>query len=773
MALGSGARSFAAPNLPSLEAALAANRDVWGEAAMAQPNGASYEFLAPLLPPPRYVHADFRHYPIILCPPGEIPSQPVPFLRGSDPGARPKARLISDGSGINLRGGSRSWIDVGVPVRFRVGPDEFLFGSLRDRVTEPELAEGWLPIPEIRYTHRSPIQAEGMVPLATPKAPPPAEIYRLEAFAATSPKLADHCVVFVKFSLAQGTNGFVCVEVDAPQLKLEDGRLLDPNGRVVAIFDSSWKRERGRMVTRIRADSSATLAVPTVPLEPARAPAISPAVYAEERAACVATWKALLGRGLRIDVPEPLVNHAWRNAVVQNFQLINHGQLRYSTGNQYDQIYAAEGSDAVMALLSWGYAGEARRLMEPLFDFTRKGLELHQASFKIGNLVRYVRVTRDADALAQLRPRWEPEAERFVSGRTGPNGLYPKEQYCGDIHTPVQSLNVNSKAWRALHDLGALLVDFGDTAAGRRYTSEAAAFRPVVLRAIERVASATTTPPFVPIALDGGEPVHSPILHSRIGSYWNIIIGYSIGSGIFPPGSPQEEWIPRFQEQHGGLFLGMVRSGGAAFNFWTGPERVNPLYGTRYTLDTLRRDEPERALVSFYGTLAQGLTRNTFVGGEGCTLRPVDAEGRFFYCPPNSAASAHVLGMLRHLLVQDCDLDDDGRPETLRLLFGTSRRWLEDGKVITVERAPTAFGEVSVRVQSRLAAGEVLAEVDLPTRHPASRTLLRVRVPEGWRITGAAAGGRTLTPDAHGTVDLSSWRGRLAVRFAVAMAAAR
>jgi hypothetical protein len=36
-----------------------------------------------------------------------------------------------------------------------------------------------------------------------------------------------------------------------------------------------------------------------------------------------------------------------------------------------------------------------------------------------------------------------------------------------------------------------------------------------------------------------------------------------------------------------------------------------------------------RELVSFYGMLAQGLTRNTFIGGEGCTLQSVDAGGRF------------------------------------------------------------------------------------------------------------------------------------------------
>ena len=211
------------------------------------------------------------------------------------------------------------------------------------------------------------------------------------------------------------------------------------------------------MVARLQPDGAATLAVPCVPLDAASPLGVSPAIYAEQRAACVATWKELLGRGMQVEAPEPLVNHAWRNALCQNFQLINHGQLRYSTGNQYDRIYSAEGSDAAMALLDWGYEREVRRLMGPLFDFTRKGLELHQASFKINNVVRYYWQTRDASVVRELRPRWEPEAERFIRDRTGPNGLYPKEQYCGDIFTPVQSLNVNAKAWRAMRDLGALL----------------------------------------------------------------------------------------------------------------------------------------------------------------------------------------------------------------------------------------------------------------------------------------------------------------------------
>ncbi|MES2696552.1 MAG: hypothetical protein V4773_23990 [Verrucomicrobiota bacterium] len=749
-----GSVALGAAALPTLEEALGARRDVWGEAAMAQPNGASYEFFAPLLPPLRYVNADFRHYPILL----------------SAPKAKVKARLISNGSGLNLRGGARSWNDNGVPFTFRVGVDELVFGTFPARTSEPTLAEGFLPIAEIRYEHASPVQSAGEVPLTQVRAKRAPEIYRLEAFASTEPALADYGVVFVRFSLAQGTSGVVSVEADANgEVKFADGRMTGATGAVLAGFDKNWRWERGGARARLTANNSATLALATKPL-PADARLVVD--YASQRAAGVETWRALLAGGMNVETPEPLVNAAWRHLLCQTFQLIDGDRINYSAGNQYDRLYEAEGSDAALALMSWGYAADMRRLAVPLLDFTRKGLEYHQAGFKIMDVCRYYWQTRDAEAVRSLRPRWEKEAQLIIDGRTGPHGLFPPERYAGDISTPVQPVNANAHAWRALRDLSAVLAELGDTATAARYAEVAREMRANVLRAIAQSVRRETTPPFVPVALHGEEPAHDPIVRSRIGSYWNIVIGYTIGSGIFPPGSAEEQWIPRYQEQHGGVFMGMIRSGGDTFNFWTGAERVNPLYGTRYTLDTLRRDDPERALVSFYGMLAHGFTRNTFIGGEGCALEPVDERGRIFYLPPNSAANTHFLSMLRHTLVQDWDLDDDGRPETLRLLFATPKRWLEDGRAITVERAPTAFGEVSVVVRSKLAAGEVIARVTLPTRQPAQRTLLRVRVPDGWKAIRAEIEGsgnsRSLEIDALGTVDISALRGEQTIRIGVA-----
>ncbi len=744
--------------VPSFKEAMAAKQDVWGLAAMAQTNGASYEFFEKLLPPLRYVNAAFRYYPIPLS----APNAPV------------KARLISNGSGINLPGGARSWNDAGTAATFHAGPDEFVFGSLPDRLSHPTLADGWLPIVEIQYRHPSPPYTDGPLPLDHPIPNPTPEIYRLDAFASTDPALASNGVVFVKFDLAQGTNGLITVEVSPKEkLQFKEGRLMDEQGRVIAAFDSGWTWERRTMHVRLRPGSAATLALATkpcaadFPLVCVRGTNGTPGSYDTQRDACAQTWSNLIDRGMKVEAPEPIINNAWRHLIVQNFELINGDRIHYSSGNQYDKLYEAEGTDAALGMLSWGYEPDMRRWLEPLLDFTRKNLECHQAGFKLEDLCRYYWQTRDAEGIRELRPRWEKEARLLLENRTNDVHLCPLQQYCGDIHTLVYSLTVNAKGWAALRNLSAVLNDIGEKDLAKLYSEDAAQFRQVVLAALEKSVRRETMPPFVPVALLTNEPAHDPITDRRIGCYWNVVIDYVAGSGLFPPGTEQETWIPRYQEEHGGVCMGMLRAGATENTFWTDKYQIWPLYTTRYVLEKLRSDDPERALVGLYGDLAQGFTRNTFICGEGCALTPLDQGGRFMYCPPNSAANSHFLSTLRWCLVQDWDLDDDGKPETLRLFFATPKRWLEDGKVINVERAPTAFGPVSVRMESRLSQGVVNAEVSLPERNHPKQILLRARVPYGWKVTGAICEGKPLEADSSGTVDLSSRKGRALIAFQV------
>jgi hypothetical protein len=191
----------------------------------------------------------------------------------------------------------------------------------------------------------------------------------------------------------------------------------------------------------------------------------------------------------------------------------------------------------------------------------------------------------------------------------------------------------------------------------------------------------------------------------------------------------------------------------------------NVLYGLRYMLTILRRDDVPHALAGFYGQLAQAMTRDTFIGGEASRLFEGDAHGRQFYLPPNSAANAMFLETLRYLLIQDWQ-DETGQPHELRLLYGVPGRWLEDGKSIKFEEAPTLFGPMSFRTESRLSRGEVLVSIGAPPRSPAKWTL-RLPLPPGWRVKSATVGEQPVKLGEGGVLDLTGKTGAIEVRFAV------
>ena len=56
---------------------------------------------------------------------------------------------------------------------------------------------------------------------------------------------------------------------------------------------------------------------------------------------------------------------------------------------------------------------------------------------------------------------------------------------------------------------------------------------------------------------------------------------------------------------------------------------------------------PIAPLVTFYGKLAQGMTRDTFIDGESSGIEPLDKFGRQNGSAANSTANASFLLLLR------------------------------------------------------------------------------------------------------------------------------
>lgn len=719
-------------NLPTAKEMAASLTDVWGEAALRHADGPSYEFFKDLLPPLRYVNTDFRHYPIVLGAP-----------RGAV-----KARWVSNGSGINARANKKPmWREIGVPVSFHVGDTGEAYGADIEKIDGPRYAEGYLPIVRIGYMHGN-------------------TSYEQHAFAGVRGEPAEHGAVLVRFTVRNGA-GIVRARVntDAP-LAIAEGAIRNAKGQRLVAFDATWqwKPEKKELEARLAADRSAVLMVLTKPLA-SPLPPLTNTAFDEERKACVACWNELLDRGMKLQVPEAIVNNAWRSLVIGNFLIAVGDRMNYSAGNAYDHLYEGECGDAVRALLLFGFTEDARKMVGPLLDFERKATRFHVAGHKLQLLAHYYRITRDTKYLREREATWKSVIDFILTSRKTPNGLLPKDNYAGDISQQVYSLNSNANCWRGLRDLAIILDELGEHDRARELAREAAEFRKTILDAVAKSERRDVMPPFIPNALFGGEEPYQTLTASRFGSYYNLMAPYIIGSEIFGPGSERETWMMEYPRQHGGLAMGMIRSMPHQGEFNQQPG-VNVLYGLRYMLAQLRRDERDRALVGFYGHLAQGMTRDTFIGGEGSRFLHGDRHGRSFYLPPNSASNAMFLQTLRYLLIQDWDLDGDGKPETLRLLYGTPARWLRDGAVINVERAPTMFGEVSFRLESRLKQSEVLMQLQPPSRRP-EKLWVRLPLPAGWRVTSARIGETELRLATDTSIDLSARSAPYTIRFRV------
>jgi hypothetical protein len=593
-----------------------------------------------------------------------------------------------------------------------------------------------------------------------------------EVFAPVDERSAAHGAVMLRFSSADvgGTSGVDKARIEAridsgKPLRVEKGNVIDEEGQCMVAFAPPWRwdADTTALVAELSAKKSAELVVFTKPV-PAGG-TVSTGDYDRSKQQCIEAWKVVLDRSIGLQTPEAIVNNAWRSMLIGNFMTAVGDRPHYSAQNAYAKLYEGECGDTLRSFMLFGHQDLARAMLRPMLEFDRRDTRFHVAGHKLQLLAYYYWMRRDADTIRAYEPLWRPSVELILSSREADSGLLPKDRYAGDIAENVYSLNSNANCWRGLRDVAAMLADIGETHEAQRIGRAVIDYRRKILSAVERSERLDATPPFIPNALLANEPAHDPLTATRTGSYYDLMCPYIIGSEIFGQGSDREGWLIGYMQNHGGIGMGMPRVRPAQGQY-AGHHGTNPLYGLRYHLALLRRDEREKALVGFYGQLAQGMTRGTFIGGEGNRWTHGDENGRSFYLPPNSTSNAAWLVVLRNLLVQDWDLDGDAKPETLRLLFAAPRRWLADGEAIEIENAPTAFGPVSCRAGSKLGDGYVEVKVTPPER-PVEKILLRAPLPQGWQIDAVEVEGKRAPLINGDTIDLSGRTDPVVLRFAV------
>ncbi|MEO6435321.1 MAG: hypothetical protein ABIP55_06115, partial [Tepidisphaeraceae bacterium] len=281
----------AAAGISTVDEALTSGVDVWGEASLKQPDGPSYPFFEKLLPPLRYVEAPFRVYPIVLAAPG----------------ASVKVRLLGDGSQINALARQPNWRgETGIPVTFRVGQALKVFGADPKRLVGPKLAGGYLPVVQFTYIEAG-------------------TTYFQETFADVDSFSPKQGVAFARFSVTDGENGRVEAQFDGTEYnEAKDGLLRSAAGKILACFDGKWEfnKARNTLTANLKKGENAMMAIYTIPGDEPIAtlakddPQALLRIGVDRLQHCADTWNDLLKRGTAIDVPEPVVNNAWRAALI-------------------------------------------------------------------------------------------------------------------------------------------------------------------------------------------------------------------------------------------------------------------------------------------------------------------------------------------------------------------------------------------------------------------------------------------------------------------------
>lgn len=270
---------------------------------------------------------------------------------------------------------------------------------------------------------------------------------------------------------------------------------------------------------------------------------------------------------------------------------------------------------------------------------------------------------------------------------------------------------------------------------------------------------------FVPVRLLDDESPYDSVVESRSGSYWNLVAPYAFASGLFPPYGVTARGVLKYLGGHGTRLLGVPRAG--AFSLYGRTPKgsasgVNPVYALNAMRFLADNDRPDQLVLGLYGQLTTSMSPGTFVSGEAASVARLGGSSfRTMYLPPNSASNASFLETVRLLLVHETR-GSNGAPRGLRLAYSTPRPWLAPGRTIAIRNAPTSFGSLSYAMTADV--DDVRVVLDVPRRGALRALTLRVRLPQGGRITKAVAAGHSIRIGRDGeTLDLSGAAGRVAV----------
>jgi hypothetical protein len=418
----------------------------------------------------------------------------------------------------------------------------------------------------------------------------------------------------------------------------------------------------------------------------------------------VTYWRDLMAKAALIEVPCEKATQALRAAHVCQLLASDHGVLHAGEGF-YDEFYIRDAAYQVLELEEAGLLDAARKAVAAYLKAQRADgrFETQAGQFDANGQALWViwqfyKITGDRAWLKQAYPQmrraveWTMRARREARTDSPFAGLLPNAVADGEFLWDGKHHIVGYDFWnlRGLLCVADAAHVLGEQADAQSFQREAADYRRAIDTAWQRTGLAWFPPSW-----------------EKAGTHWgNTEVLWP--TELFAVDDARVgALLAEVRERHGGGFCeGTIR--------WTGSSEpvIHPYLSAYTTMNSLVRGEHEKFVEEFYWYLLHSTATHAFPEG-------IFYGRRFAWSDtiPHATGAANFAFLLRHALVHE-------RGDELHLLLGAPDWWLENGREIRIENAPTHFGTMSLRLRGTPTGVEI--KLDPPRRQPPASIVLHL-----------------------------------------------
>jgi hypothetical protein len=455
-------------------------------------------------------------------------------------------------------------------------------------------------------------------------------------------------------------------------------------------------------------------------------------------------WSHELTRNADFVVPEKRVRDTYRTCLANNLMLIDRDPksdvlMPHPDAVGYESVWAGDSGVIIQAMDRMGYHKETESMLD--YFLARQGREkpegdvlstegyfsgdvdlrwMNQNGFILWAMAEHYKLTHDKAWLHRVAPQmirgcaWiARERARTKVLENGEKvrhyGLLPKGRP-SDLYIWDNWYWTDTYSYMGLRGTADVLAAAGLKSYADELAAEADDYKACILSSIERSIDKKIKPPFLPPT-----PYRvGPPTHAFSDEFW-----YAISSPIY---MVEAGLLDARDERIGGTTYWLEKEAMASGLPLLGVGSIDPYYVYNQSLTQLLRGEPAKFVWTLYSLSAYGMAQGTYATIEGHNLiTGFNAESWEANRQPHMHSNSRYIDMVRIALVLE-------EGDTLHLMAGTPRWWLADGEKIEVRLAASYFGPVNFTMQSRVASGEVMVEVE-PTPWQQPKVVIHVRPP--------------------------------------------